>query len=91
LQKKILRKEDLHACVLSNSVRTVEVKQEVTDEFNMYADEIMKTMVWTGGCRSWYKGGRVNGRVSVAYCMFTTLTFFRLPLFGLAVQFYSST
>jgi hypothetical protein len=75
---------------ISNSVRAVEVKQEVTDEFNAYADEIMKTMVWTGGCRSWYKNGRVNGRVSLTYCIFQTLPFFRLSLFGLAVRFYSS-
>jgi cation diffusion facilitator CzcD-associated flavoprotein CzcO len=41
--------------------------QAATDEFVRYGDEIHKTLVWTGGCKSWYKGHRVNGRVTATW------------------------
>ena len=45
----------------------VDPKQEVVDEFNAYADEIMQTLVWSGGCQSWYKGHRVDGKVTAVW------------------------
>ena len=42
-------------------------KQEVVDEFVRYGDQIHKTLTWTGGCRSWYKANRVNGRVTATF------------------------
>lgn len=38
-------------------------KQDVTDAFNVHAQEWIKHTVWKGSCRSWYKNndtGRVN-------------------------------
>lgn len=32
-----------------------------------YADEIHKSLVWTGSCKSWYKRGRVDGRVTALF------------------------
>lgn len=40
---------------------------EATEEFNVYGDEIMERFVWSGGCRSWYKSGRVDGRVTAVW------------------------
>lgn len=42
-------------------------KQDVVDEFVRYGDQIHKTLTWTGGCRSWYKANRVNGRVTATF------------------------
>lgn len=41
--------------------------QRATDEFVRYGDEIHKTLVWTGSCKSWYKGHRVDGRVTATW------------------------
>ncbi|KAK4900271.1 hypothetical protein LTR27_002495 [Elasticomyces elasticus] len=45
----------------------IDPKQEVVDEFNAYADEIMQTLVWSGGCQSWYKSHRVDGKVTAVW------------------------
>ena len=47
--------------------RFVDVKLEVVDDFNTYAVEIMETLVWTGGCRSWCKNHRVNDKVTAVW------------------------
>lgn len=48
-------------------IASIAPKQEVVDEFVRYGDQIHKTLVWTGGCRSWYKANRVNGRVTATF------------------------
>jgi hypothetical protein len=48
-------------------IASVAPKQEVVDEFVRYGDQIHKTLTWTGGCRSWYKANRVNGRVTATF------------------------
>ncbi|KAF4553101.1 Flavin-binding monooxygenase-like protein 9 [Elsinoe fawcettii] len=45
----------------------IDPKQECIEEFNAYGDEIMQTLVWSGGCRSWYKNHRVDGRVTAVW------------------------
>ena len=42
-------------------------RQDATDEFVRYGDEIHKTLTWSGGCRSWYKKGRREGRVTATW------------------------
>jgi hypothetical protein len=42
-------------------------KQEKVDAFVKYTDQVHKNLVWTGGCSSWYKRGRVNGRVTALF------------------------
>ena len=32
--------------------RFIDPKPEAVEEFNAYADEVMQTLVWSGGCRS---------------------------------------
>ncbi|KAF2094438.1 FAD/NAD(P)-binding domain-containing protein [Rhizodiscina lignyota] len=48
-------------------IASVVPKQEVVDEFVRYGDQIHKTLTWTGGCRSWYKANRVDGRVTATF------------------------
>ena len=48
-------------------IRFIDVKPEVLAEFNAYADEIMQTLVWSGGCQSWYKNHRVDGKVTAVW------------------------
>ena len=51
----------------AEDIASVSPKQEVVDEFVRYGDQIHKTLTWTGGCRSWYKANRVNGRVTATF------------------------
>jgi cation diffusion facilitator CzcD-associated flavoprotein CzcO len=51
----------------AESISSIAPKQEVVDEFVRYGDQIHKTLTWTGGCRSWYKGNRVDGRVTATF------------------------
>lgn len=48
-------------------IASIAPKQDVVDEFVRYGDQIHKTLTWTGGCRSWYKANRVNGRVTATF------------------------
>ncbi|TKA69803.1 hypothetical protein B0A55_06461 [Friedmanniomyces simplex] len=48
-------------------IKWIDPRPEVVDEFNAYADEIMQTLVWSGGCQSWYKGHRVDGKVTAVW------------------------
>ncbi|PSR83016.1 hypothetical protein BD289DRAFT_293034 [Coniella lustricola] len=48
-------------------IKFVDPKPEVVEELNAYGDEIMQTLVWSGGCRSWYKNHRVDGRVTAVW------------------------
>ncbi|KAG8631705.1 hypothetical protein KVT40_000845 [Elsinoe batatas] len=49
------------------SIASIVPRQSCIEEFNAYADEIMQTLVWSGGCRSWYKNHRVDGRVTAVW------------------------
>ncbi|KAK5126680.1 hypothetical protein LTR85_009614 [Meristemomyces frigidus] len=48
-------------------IKWVDPRPEVVDELNAYADEIMQTLVWSGGCQSWYKSHRVDGKVTAVW------------------------
>ena len=47
------------------NIASIVPRQDVVDEFVRYGDQIHKTLTWTGGCRSWYKGNRIHGRYVV--------------------------
>lgn len=42
-------------------------KPEKVKDFIKYTDEIHKTLVWSGACRSWYKRGRADGRITALF------------------------
>lgn len=43
------------------------VKDQVVDDYNVYAQEFLKRTVWSGGCSSWYKNGRTDARITAMY------------------------
>ncbi|KAL5393431.1 hypothetical protein DPSP01_000251 [Paraphaeosphaeria sporulosa] len=53
--------------IASEDILFVVPTPEATEEFNTYGDEIMERFVWSGGCRSWYKNGRVDGRITAVW------------------------
>ena len=53
--------------VLAEDIKSIEPRQDVVDEFIEYGDQIQRTLTWTGSCRSWYKKGRVDGRVTATF------------------------
>jgi len=46
---------------------SIDVKAEVQEEWNTWGDELLKRTVWASGCRSWYKNGKINGRITALY------------------------
>lgn len=53
--------------IAAEDIKSVAPTQAATDEFVRYGDEIHKTLVWTAGCKSWYKNHRVDGRVTATW------------------------
>ncbi|QGI97235.1 hypothetical protein CEK26_010304 [Fusarium fujikuroi] len=43
------------------------VSQKALDDYNVYLQELLKRMVWTGSCRSWYKNRKKEGHVTAVY------------------------
>ena len=39
--------------IAEEDIKWVDVRPEVVEEMNAYGDEIMQTLVWSGGCQSW--------------------------------------
>jgi len=48
-------------------IKSVVPKAEVVEAYNQYGDEILKRFVWTSDCKSWYKRGTVDGRVTALF------------------------
>ncbi|GAB7353657.1 hypothetical protein MBLNU459_g4065t1 [Dothideomycetes sp. NU459] len=53
--------------IAEEDIKWIDAKQEAVEDFNTYGDEIMQTLVWSGGCRSWYKNHRVDGKVTAVW------------------------
>lgn len=53
--------------IAEEDIKSVVPKQEVVDDLIIYGDQIHKTLTWTGGCRSWYKNGKIDGRVIATF------------------------
>jgi hypothetical protein len=47
--------------------RCVSIKQEAVSDYNVYTQEFLKRTVWTTGCRSWYKNGQIEGKITALY------------------------
>ncbi|KAL4807424.1 hypothetical protein BDV18DRAFT_168298 [Aspergillus unguis] len=52
----------------TEGLKAVSPTQEAVDDFQEHKDALMKDLVWTSGCRSWYKNGAVDGRVWGPWC-----------------------
>jgi hypothetical protein len=53
--------------IATEDIKYVVPKRAAEDAFGKYGDEIHKTLVWTGSCKSWYKRNRVDGRVTALF------------------------
>ncbi|KAI9810464.1 MAG: hypothetical protein M1827_006240 [Pycnora praestabilis] len=51
----------------NEDIKSVDVKEDVVDDWNVWGDELLKRSVWASGCRSWYKNGKVDGRITALY------------------------
>jgi cation diffusion facilitator CzcD-associated flavoprotein CzcO len=51
----------------AEDIKYIVPKQSATEEFVRYGDKIHKTLTWSGGCRSWYKNNRKDGRVTALF------------------------
>lgn len=43
------------------------VKDDVVAEYNEYIQAFLSRTVWAGNCRSWYKNGRTEGKITGIY------------------------
>lgn len=53
--------------IATEDIKSVVPKHSAMEAFVRYGDVIHKTLVWTGNCVSWYKKGRVDGRVTALF------------------------
>ncbi|KAF7551089.1 hypothetical protein G7046_g7809 [Stylonectria norvegica] len=53
--------------ISTEGIKHVVPKKAKTEAFLKYSDQVHKTLVWSGGCKSWYKRGRVDGRVTALF------------------------
>ncbi|OAP61569.1 hypothetical protein AYL99_03772 [Fonsecaea erecta] len=53
--------------IAGEDIHSAAPRQDATDEFVTYGDEIHATLTWTGACKSWYKNHRVDGRVTATW------------------------
>jgi len=44
-------------------VKSFEPKQEAVDDFKQYRELFLKRTVWDSPCRSWFKGGKIDGPI----------------------------
>lgn len=51
----------------TQNIRSFAVDKAVNDEYNRHMQTYLQRTVWTGGCRSWYKRGTVDGPVVAIY------------------------
>lgn len=48
-------------------IKTMEVNKDAQDEYNIQREAVMKDLVFTEPCSSWYKGGKVDGEPDALY------------------------
>lgn len=53
--------------IAQEDIKSIVPKSSVVRHLVAYSDEIHKTLVWTAGCKSWYKKGTVDGRVTALF------------------------
>ncbi|PGH26724.1 hypothetical protein AJ80_01670 [Polytolypa hystricis UAMH7299] len=53
--------------IATEDIKSIDVKKDAVDDYNAYAQEFLKRMVWADDCRSWYKNGKSSGQVTGVY------------------------
>ncbi|EAS33138.3 flavin-binding monooxygenase [Coccidioides immitis RS] len=52
--------------IATEDIKSVVVKDSVVRDYNRYAQENLKRMVWSKGCHAWYKSAKGDNRVVTA-------------------------
>lgn len=50
-----------------DNIRSISAKQEAVKRFTRHCDQYFSRTVFSEKCRSWYKGGRENGRITALW------------------------
>ncbi|RAL16150.1 flavin-containing monooxygenase [Aspergillus homomorphus CBS 101889] len=62
---------DYFTCCLQkmqrDNIRSMCVRKEAVEQFTRHCDQYFSRTVFSSSCRSWYKGGRDNGRVTALW------------------------
>lgn len=53
--------------ISTENIKSLVPKNKVVDELIRYGDRIHMTLIWSGGCSSWFKRNTINGRVTAAF------------------------
>ncbi|KAJ6132066.1 hypothetical protein N7471_007281 [Penicillium samsonianum] len=53
--------------ISAEDIKSIDVKKEAMEDYNVYCQEFLKRMVWSDECRSWYKNGKSSGHVTGVY------------------------
>ncbi|CAI7566118.1 unnamed protein product [Penicillium palitans] len=53
--------------ISSEDIKSIDVKKEAMEDYNVYCQEFLKRTVWSDECRSWYKNGKSSGHVTGVY------------------------
>ena len=53
--------------IAADDIKTVCIKQDAVDDWDAYSEEFFKRTVFTGACRSWYKGGKKGDNVTAIF------------------------
>ncbi|KAJ5162533.1 hypothetical protein N7492_007925 [Penicillium capsulatum] len=53
--------------ITTEDIKSIDVKKDSIDEYNIWAQEYLKRTAWAGTCRSWYKNGKTTGQVTGNY------------------------
>lgn len=51
----------------TENIHSFTPKQNAVDDFAKWTDFFMRDTIWKTGCRSWYKAGTIDGRVSALW------------------------
>ncbi|KAJ1329041.1 hydroxyversicolorone monooxygenase [Microdochium nivale] len=51
----------------TQGISSLDVKHEAMDDYNIHAQEYLRSSIWAGPCSSWYKQGSKTGRVVAVY------------------------
>ncbi|KAL7931665.1 hypothetical protein V8C35DRAFT_329341 [Trichoderma chlorosporum] len=54
--------------IQTQGIKSVSPTRRAVDDFQEHKDKIMEKTVWTSSCHSWYKNGKVDGKVWGPYC-----------------------
>jgi hypothetical protein len=52
---------------ITDPARSVCVTREAVRDYNEYSQALLKGTVWAADCKSWYKNGKTEGKVTALY------------------------